>query len=285
MRSSLAAVVVTVLATTVGCAGSLDDESIEDAPQALSSDCSTARPVVCHGSPNDCSYAAKDCDPVPRALDRPSHTQDFPLSGSGHAVEDSLGNVLGYTTGKSVHLNWGQRRTLHGTAKVLAWAAAVDTGVVTGWINVSAIAHDLSWMPDAAAPDPGGTTSAWHVVPPNEAPYLDTKGASLKVVADCGPGMNATDYLRRNDTFNLTFNLPGYSRPPLGSGTIDVYPFAANLGFQRAEAQDSIGRPLFDCSTGTPRSTGKELRFLYGTISGAPNRHGWIAEPDVTPGS
>jgi hypothetical protein len=270
---------------TFGCAGSADDEPLEDASQALSSDCTTTRPVTCHDSANDCSYAAKECDPVPRALDRPSRTQDFPLAGSGHAIEDSLGNVLGHTTGRSVHLNWGQRRTLHGTDKVLAWAATTDAGVFTGWINVDAIAHDLSWMPNAEAPDPGGTTSTWHVVPPDEAPYLDGKGASLKVVADCGPGMNATDYLRRNDTYNLTFNLPGYSSPPLGSGTIDVYPFAANLRFARAEAQDSIGRPLFDCSSGSPRATGKELRFLYGAMDVAPDRHGWIAEPDVAPGS
>jgi hypothetical protein len=269
----------------IGCAGSdSDDALVEDAVQALSSDCATTRDVVCHESPNDCSYAAKRCDPVPRALDRASRTSSFALDGSGHAIEDSLGNLVGRTTGRSVHLNWGQRRTLNGTAKVLAWAAATDAGVVTGWINVDALKSDLSWMPSAEAPDPGGTSSTWHIVDPDDAPYRDATGASLKVVADCGAGMNATDYLPHDGRFNLIFNLPGYQNPPLGSGSMDLYPLGAGLHFERAEAQDSIGRPLFDCATGKPRATDKTLRFLYGAMADAPGRYGWIAEPSVAPG-
>lgn len=285
MPTTLRRLSLACLLFVAACAGTADDEPLEDATQALSTDCSTTRDVTCHGSPNDCSYAAKRCDPVPRALDRPSRTSEFPLAGSGHAIEDSFGNVLAHTTGTHVHLNWGQRRNLHDTPKVLAWAAATDAGAVTGWINVSAIAHDLSWMPSAEAPDPGGTTSAWHIVTADDAPYRDATGASLKVVASCGSGMNATDYLERNGRFNLIYNLPGYSDPPLGSGTIDVYPVAGAPGFRRAESQLSLGRPLFDCSSGTPRATGKELRFLYGAVTDAPNRHGWIAEPNVAPGS
>jgi hypothetical protein len=268
-----------------GCAATADDAPIDDGEQALSTDCSTTRPVVCHDSPNNCSYAAKKCDPVPRALDRASRTSSFALAGSGHAVEDSLGDVIGYTTAGSVHLNWGQRRTLHGTPKVLAFAAATDAGAVSGWINVEAIAHDLSWMPGVEAPDPGGATAAWHVVPSDDAPYRDAAGASLKVVASCGSGMNATDYLARNGRVNLIYNLPGYDNPPLGSGTMDVYPVAARMRFDRAESQDSIGRPLFDCSSGTPRATNKTLRFLYGSIAGAASRHGWMAEPNLAPGT
>ncbi|MGZ3406078.1 MAG: hypothetical protein ACXVAN_06505 [Polyangia bacterium] len=268
-----------------GCGATLDDSPIEDAADALSTDCATARAVVCHDSPNNCSYAARRCDPVPRALDRASRTSSFALAGSGHAVEDSLGNVIGRTTGGSVHLNWGQRRTLHGTAKVLAFAAATDAGTVSGWINVDAIAHDLSWMPSAEAPDPGGATATWHVVESNDAGYRDATGASLKVVASCGSGMNATDYLARNGRVNLIFNLPGYQNPPLGSGTIDVYPLTAAPRFLRVESQASLARPLFDCATGTPRATSKSLRFLYGSIADAPSRHGWIAEPNVAPGS
>jgi hypothetical protein len=267
-----------------GCGATLDESPIEDAQDALSTDCSTTRAVVCHDSPNNCSYAAKRCDPVPRALDRVSRTSSFALAGSGHAVEDSLGNIIGHTTGTSVHLNWGQRRTLHGTAKVMAFAAATDVGTVSGWINADALAHDLSWMPNAAAPDPGGATATWHVVESNDAPYRDAGGASLKVVANCGAGMNATDYLARNGRVNLIFNLPGYQNPPLGSGTMDVYPLTAAVRFLRAESQSSLGRPLFDCSTGTPRATSKTLRFLYGSVADAPSRHGWIAEPNVTPG-
>ena len=267
-----------------GCAANLDDSPIEDGAQALSSDCATTRDVVCHDSANDCSYAAKKCDPVPRALDRASRTSWFALAGSGHAVEDSLGNILGRTSAGHVHLNWGQRRTLHGTPKVLAFAAATDAGAISGWINVDAIASDLSWMPGVEAPDPGGATAAWHLVDSDDTPYRDAAGASLKVVADCGPGMNATDYLERNGRVNLIYNLPGYANPPLGSGTIDVYPVAARMRFDRVESQSSIARPLFDCSTGSPRATGKSLRFLYGSIVGAASRHGWIAEPNVAPG-
>jgi len=268
----------------IGCAANLDDPPVEDGEEALSTDCSTTRAVTCHDSPNNCSYAAKRCDPVPRALDRVSRTQLFALAGSGHAVEDSLGNLLGRTTTGSVHLNWGQRRTLHGTPKVLAFAAATDAGAVSGWINVDAIARDLSWMPGVEARDPGGATAAWHVVESDDAPYRDAAGASLKVVADCGFGMNATDYLARNGRVNLIFNLPGYANPPLGSGTMDVYPVAARMRFDRVESQTSIARPLFDCSSGTPRATGKSLRFLYGSIVGAASRHGWIAEPNLATG-
>src|SRR3954467_5468599 len=90
----------------LGCASNLDDSPVEDGEQALSTDCSTTRAVVCHDSPYNCSYAAKRCDPVPRALDRASRTSSFALAGSGHAIEDSLGNILGRTTAGSVHLNW-----------------------------------------------------------------------------------------------------------------------------------------------------------------------------------
>src|SRR5690242_2703816 len=104
MRRPLLMMSLVLLAA--GCAATADDAPIDDGEQALSTDCSTTRPVVCHDSPNNCSYAAKKCDPVPRALDRASRTSSFALAGSGHAVEDSLGDVIGYTTAGSVHLNW-----------------------------------------------------------------------------------------------------------------------------------------------------------------------------------
>jgi hypothetical protein len=272
------------VASWIGCAPAPDE--LEGDEAALSSDCHTDRVVQCHESANDCSYAAKRCDPVPRALDRVSRTPEFPLDGGGHAVEDSLGNVVGRTAPgvTTVHLNWGQRRVLHGTSKVLAWAVHTDAGTVTGWINESAIARDLSWMPDVEGRDPGGSYSTWHVVQSNDAPYRDRTGASLKVVASCGGGMNATDYLVRNGRVNLIYNLPGYKNPPLGSGTIDVYPVAARPLFRRAQAQHSLSRPLYDCASGTPVRTSKELRFLYGHIVGAASRPGWIAEPAIAPG-
>jgi hypothetical protein len=261
--------------------GALDDGALE----SLSTDCTAARTVVCLGSRFDCSYAAARCDDVPRATDRVSKTTDFPLDGTGHVVEDSLGNPIGTTTAgaRTTHLNWGQRRVLHGTRKVLAWAVPTDHGAMTGWINGTAIARDLSWMPSATAPDPGGTTSTWHLIESDDAPYRDSTGASLKVLPTCGAGRNATDYLARNGRVNLIFNLPGYS-PALGSGTVDVYPIAAGLRFDRAEAQPSIARPLWSCASGAPVATKRVLRFLYGRVEGAPDRHGWMAEPALAPG-
>lgn len=275
-----------ILLAAAGCGG-LADVPMDEDESALSSDCGTARAVTCHDSPNNCSYPAKRCDPVPRALDRASRTSEFALDGQpDHLVEDSLGNPLGHIAAgvTSVHLNWGQRRTLNGTSKVLAWAVRTDAGTVTGWINESALRHDISWMPSAEARVTGGPYASWHIIASNDAPYRDARGDSLKVVESCDAGMNATDYLMRNDRVNLTYNLPGYDNPKLGSGTIDVYPVAARAIFRRAESQHSLGRPLFDCSSGRPARTSKVLRFLYGHIDGSYDRHGWIAEPNVSPG-
>src|SRR5262249_26854305 len=106
----------------------------------LSTHCSVARVVVCPDSPFNCRYPAAECDPLPRALDRVSRTPLFPVDGPGHVLEDSEGNVLGVVTDLSVHLNWGQRRSdIHGTPKVLAFAAHTTAGTFSGWINESAI--------------------------------------------------------------------------------------------------------------------------------------------------
>ncbi|MDB4968387.1 MAG: hypothetical protein JWN44_4076 [Myxococcales bacterium] len=287
MRTPHLSLILGPLLTLAGCGG-LADVPMDEDEAALSTDCGTTRAVTCHDSPNNCSYPAKRCDPVPRALERASRTAEFALDGQpGHVIEDSLGNPLGSVAADvtSVHLNWGQRRTLHGASKVLAWAVRTDAGTVTGWINESALRHDISWMPSAEARNPGGAYAAWHVVDSDDTPYRDAGGSSLKVVESCEAGMNATDYLARNGRINLIYNLPGYDNPKLGSGTIDVYPIAARPVFQRADSQSSLGRPLFDCSSGRPVRSGKTLRFLYGHIQGVADRHGWIAQPNVAPGA
>jgi hypothetical protein len=270
-----------VIFALFGCGAQLDDEGLDE--EALTGDCATPRAVHCHDSPNNCSYAARRCDPVPRALDRVSKTALFPLKGTGHLVEDSLGNPLGRTIEAAVHLNWGQRRILHGTSKVLAWAAATDQGTVTGWINASAVERDLGWMPSAHGRDPGGSYSTWHIAGSDNRAFLDGTGHSLKVVETCDAGMNATDYLERNGRVNLIFNLPGYSDPALGSGTIDVFPVAARPVFHRAEAQRSIERSLWSCATGHPVMTSRTLKFLYGYVE--VSRHGWMAEAVLAPGN
>jgi hypothetical protein len=266
--------------------GAIGDDGSEGEPAEvpLSTHCDAARVVVCPGSPNNCRYPADDCDPLPRALDRVSRTPLFPLAGSGHVLEDSEGNVLGVVTDASVHLNWGQRRSdIHGTSKVLAFAAHTTAGAFSGWIDESAIARDLSWMPSAHAPDPGGTYSTWHVIASDDTPYRDANGDSLKVIPKCAPGGNATDYMGRNGHVNLIYNLPA-SDPALGSGTIDSYPNTTSYVFRRAEVQLSIERPLYSCASGSPVRVGQTLRFLYGYIDPHASRHGWIAMPNLAPG-
>ena len=279
--------------------GADDDESLEDSnaigdgaqedgaadiSAAAAKSCAAPHARHCHESENNCSYPqARECDPLPRALDRVSRTSSFPIKGTGHVLEDSLGNVLGTVTATSTRLNFGQRRVLHGTTKVLAFAVATTGGTRSGWINESAIGRDLSFMPTVRGRDPGGSSSTWHIVPSDNSPYLDSNGNSLKVVETCGSGRNATDYLGRNDHVNLIFNLPGY-QPALGSGTIDSYANTTRLVFHRARAQHSLDRPLFSCATGSPVRTSRSLSFLYGTVEGASTRFGWIAMPNLRTG-
>jgi hypothetical protein len=266
------------------CTADDTEESGDEDLPALEAGSCTPREQICHFSDNNCSYpGARRCDPLPRAYDRIGHSAYFPIRGDGHVLEDSLGEVIGIVTDDETRLNFGQRRTLHGTRKVLAFAVATTSGTRTGWINESAIGRDLSFMPDVRGRDPGGSYSTWRIVPADNAPYLDGNGDSLKVVRDCGPGRNATDYLNRNGHSNLIFNLPGHE-PPLGSGTIDSYPNDRGFHFHRAQNQESIERPLYSCRTGSPVRVQRTLRFLYGYIGAASNRHGWMAMPNLVPG-
>jgi hypothetical protein len=259
-------------------------EDGEDVIDAAAASCASVRSIVCHESSNNCSYPeARECDPLPRALDRVSRTNRFPIVGSGHVIENSLGEVIGVVTDSSTRLNFGQRRILNGTRKVMAFAVGTTVGGRSGWINESAIGRDLSFMPTVRGRDPGGSTSTWHIVVSDNSPYLDSNGQSLKVVRTCGAGRNATDYLGRNGHVNLIFNLPGYN-PALGSGTIDSYPNDRRIRFRRAQSQRSIDRPLYNCATGRPVRTNRTLSFLYGTVEGASVRHGWMAMPNLRPG-
>ena len=264
--------------------GDAEQEDGEVAEDTLAASCSTPRQKICHGSDNNCSYPeAMECDPVPRALDRVGRTSEFPINGTGHVLENSLGEVLGVVTEPTTKLNFGQRRVLHGTGKVLAFAVETSNGTRTGWINESAIGRDLSFMPTVRGRNPGGSFSDWHIVPSDNTPYLDANGNSLKVVRTCGSGRNATDYLSRNGHVNLIFNLPGHN-PPLGSGTIDSYPNTTRIRFHRAQAQHSIARPLYSCASGSPVKVSQTLSFLYGRVEGASLRYGWMAQPNLRPG-
>ena len=301
IRHSLIAAAVMLAAS--GCAldegiedeGALDeteavgegDAELEDGePEAgaAAASCAQPRTIHCHETDNNCTYPeARQCDPVPRALDRVSRTTSFPINGTGHVLENGLGEVLGVVTATSTRLNWGQRRNINSTTKVMAFAVATTAGVRSGWINQSAIGRDLSFMPTVRGRDPGGSYSTWHIVPSDNSPYLDSNGNSLKVVRTCGSGRNATDYLNRNGHINLVYNLPGYN-PALGAGTIDTYPNDRRILFRRAQSQLSIKRPLYSCASGSPVKTDRTLSFLYGYVEGASLRHGWMAQPNLRPG-
>jgi hypothetical protein len=287
--------VVAVLSLAPACAMEVageDEELLEDGIETPDPDdevqaatsCAGDREEHCHESANNCSVPrARPCDPLPRALDRVSRTMWFPVAGTGHALDDSRGHRIATVTDAEVRLNFGQRRVIDGNRKVFAWAAGTDAGARSGWINESAIARDLSWMPSVTGRRPGGSYSTWRVVASNNAPYLDATGASLKVVRTCGSGRNATDYLARNGRANLIFNLPGY-QPAIGSPSIDTYQNDAGIHFMRAKAQLSISRPLWSCATGSPVKVSRRLSFLYGYVVGAEERHGWMAMPNLRPG-
>jgi hypothetical protein len=267
-----------------GQADSQQEDGVADDEPNIAASCSVTRRKICHESDNNCSYPeAKECDPVPRAFDRVGGTSLFPISGTGHVIEDSLGVQLGVVTDTSTRLNFGQRRVLHGTTKVMAFSVATTVGGRTGWINESAIGRDLSFMPTVHGRDPGGTYSTWHIVESDNSPYLDSNGNSLKVVRTCGDGRNATDYLGRNGHVNVIFNLPGYD-PALGSGTIDSYPNNTGIVFHRAQAQHSLDRPLYSCASGSPVRVTQTLSFLYGYVEGASTRRGWVAQPNLRTG-
>jgi len=113
------------------------------------------------------------------------------------------------------------------------------------------------------------------------------RGGSYGLVGESGCGKStsalaAIRYLPRNGRVNLIFNLPGYSNPALGSGTMDVFPVASRALFHRADAQHSIERTFWSCASGRPVKTSRTLRFLYGYVE--PSRHGWVAEAAVAPG-
>lgn len=255
-------------------------------------DCTTPKSAVCEsGQPNNCQQPTKLCDPRPRTGRRDANSDCFDVVGTGHVMEDSLGNVIGTLTDTQVHLNYGVRRSdIHSTDKVMVWAAQTTSGVLTGWVNASAIGQDLSFFPKLAPPNPGGTYSTWHVQVSDNSPYVDANGNSYKINPNvCGGGENATDYLgRANGTVNLIWNLPATS-PAMGSPTIDVFPNSTRLIFNRAQAQLSVSRPLYQPCSSSPPPSGKaqSLSFLYGylqTVNGTP-RWGWMAMPNLAPGT
>jgi hypothetical protein len=233
----------------------------------------------------------RTCDGA-RLLNRATCGQSFPLKSGAWTLFDSTGAAMGTVTASSIQIQTGVRAVGSNLGMVLAFATATDHGTFSGWLTTEALAGPTYGNYDTQPQNPGGEVSQWHSVPSNNAPYLDSTGHSLKVRETCGTGRNATDYLGRNGTFNMTYNAPGTD---YGSVTVGVRKNTVAYNFYRYTRVHTIERPLWSCATGSPRLTSTRLKFLYGRMyerhidragkSVVISRRGWVALPNLAPGA
>jgi hypothetical protein len=239
-------------------------------------------------------YPKYVCDSV-RLTHRNTCGEYFQLNPGNWPMWDSSGNLLGYTAVSSIRVNTGIR-AVDGTAtlgRLMAWSVPLTNGITrTGWLDTNAMAESTSGNYDTQPRDPGGDVSLWHVVPSNNAPYLDKNGNSLKVNPTCVSGQNATDYLARNGSMNIVYNIPGTD---FGSPTAGVYPNDTNITFYRHyPSVTSVDRDLWDCSSGSPVASPVKLKFLFGYmyekhvsrtgVTVIQKRRGWVAYPNLAAG-
>lgn len=245
-----------------------------------------------------CADTAFNCYVAPRKLcdgarltNRATCGQSFPLAAGTWTLFDSTGAPLGTVTASSVQIQTGVRAVAADLGMVLAFATPTTTGTRSGWLTTEALAGPTYGNYDTQPANPGGEVSRWHSVASNNAPYLDATGHSLKVRETCGEGRNATDYLGRNGTFNMVYNIPGTA---YGSVTVGVRPNTVAYNFYRYTRVHSVDRPLWSCATGSPQLTSARLVFLYGRMyerhvdrAGNPvvmSRRGWVALPNLATG-
>jgi len=277
------------------------DEEAGNIEQAACSGCSSwdPQPTLSNGGCVDNAYNCYVypkyvCDSV-RLTNRNTCGEYFNLNPGSWTLYDSSGNALGVITASQVRVNTGIR-AVDGNAtlgRLMAWSVPTTTGTRTGWLDTLAMAESTTGNYDTQPPDPGGSISLWHVVPSNNAPYLDRNGNSLKVNPTCVSGQNATDYLARNGNMNILYNLPGTD---YGSPTAGVYPNSTNITFYRYyPSVTSVDRNLWDCSSGSPVLSAQKLKFLYGYmyekhvsrtgVTVIKTRRGWVAYPNLAPGA
>ncbi|HYO59067.1 hypothetical protein [Archangium sp.] len=259
------------------------------------------QPTLSNGGCNDSAYNCYVypkyvCDSV-RLTNRNTCGEYFNLNPGNWPMWDSSGNLLGYTATSSIRVNTGIR-AVDGTAtlgRLMAWSVPLTNGTTrTGWLDTNAMAESTTGNYDTQPPNPGGSISLWHVVPSDNTPYLDRTGASLKVNPTCpAGGQNATDYLARNGSMNIIYNLPGTD---YGSPTEGVYPNNTNITFYRYyPSVTSVDRDLWDCSSGSPVLSTVKLKFIYGYmhekhvsrtgVTVIKTRRGWVALPNLAAGA
>jgi hypothetical protein len=278
------------------------EQETGSAELAACSGCSSQdpQPTLSNGGCTDNAYNCYVypkyvCDSV-RLTNRNTCGEYFNLNPGNWPMYDSSGNLLGYTATSSIRVNTGIR-AVDGTAtlgRLMAWSVPLTNGITrTGWLDTNAMAESTTGNYDTQPPNPGGSISLWHVVPSNNAPYLDTNGNSLKVNPTCVSGQNATDYLARNGSMNLLYNLPGTD---YGSPTSGVYPNDTSITFYRYyPSVVSVDRDLWDCSSGSPVLSSVKLKFLYGYmyekhvsrtgVTVIKTRRGWVAYPNLASGA
>lgn len=268
--------------------------------QAACSGCSSQdpQPTLANGGCTDSAYNCYVypkyvCDST-RLTNRTTCGEYFNLNPGSWTLYDSSGNALGVITDTKVRVNTGIR-AVDGAAtlgRLMAWAVPTTTGARSGWLDTQAMAESTTGNYDTQPPNPGGDISLWHVVPSNNAPFLDKNGDSLKVNPTCVSGQNATDYLARNGNMNILYNIPGTD---YGSPTEGVYANNTNITFYRYyPSVTSVDRPLWDCSSGSPVKTSVQLKFLYGYmyekhvsrtgVTVIKTRRGWVAYANLAPG-
>nr|HEX4312937.1 hypothetical protein [Kofleriaceae bacterium] len=243
---------------------------------------------ACTASPFNCRFHDGDS----RVLDAAG--LDTWAITPGASVRDGDGNVLATETGTVLTFNFGQTRTLAGTAHALALTTSNSSA---GWYPFDHIVSEDSFrarVGNVDAKDPGRGKLACYEI----ADYDDAQLAVKKVVYNSQEPPTgherAGDYLPlvRADgkrSANLIFSVPGFG---LGGATTDH--FQSGAKFQRVQVPTTKGPPSISIplyvqnSHGAYTSKSGTMRFLYGYVraSDGTKRFGWMAEDalDVSSG-
>ena len=209
----------------------------------------------------------------------------------GASVRDGNGNALVLEAGTSMTFNYGQTRSLAGTAHALALSTSNGSA---GWYPFDHISGESSFrnqVGNVDAKDTGEDRLGCYEIRASDEAAL----AAKKVVHNSQEGPNgherAGDYLplvRNNNkrSANLIFSVPGFG---LGGATTDH--FLAGTKFRRIGVPTTTGRPSISIPLWVMNSNGAytkqsgTMRFLYGFVraSDGVKRFGWMAQDALTP--
>lgn len=202
----------------------------------------------------------------------------------GASVRDGNGNVLYTQAGDRMTFNFGQTRSLAGTAHALALTTSNRSA---GWYPYDHIVSEQSFrdhVGNVDAKDPGLGEMGCYEIRNSHDTNLELK----KVVHDSKVGPDgherAGDYLplvRANGqrSANLVFSVPGFA---LGGATSDHFP--AGSKFRRVDVPTRTGLPSISIPLWVANSEGRyivrsgAMRFIYGYLVGdGVKRFGWMA--------